>query len=504
MRGDVALAGDLTLDLDALAVRLVRVAAPFADEFAARRASAKLERALYERVASFTTAFAGGPAAGAAPAAPAALPHNTLVLPAASDILAVVTDRPHAQIVGLFLNGDVRDQTLAFEVFDPADKSEARDVLKAVLPSALARAAAERLQEKRRWARFGEAQGVSTFARVPSTDDPASFFPTGAYGDAKEKVVAAVELATAPVVFLASKDEDDDDDDDDASFRTRRVPGTGTRRVSVETETNTNTNAENRDIQRRTSATERATTHAFAFPSVRVFATRLARASAPIVAADAAEIFADVDDADVDASSFATAAPLLREEALVVSLLDEPPPAYGHVSFESFLEAFAAEYGVSLAALRKAEAAFSAPAKDGGETCSREKKKTRRRAPFPRRREVAQAPLAFVPAARPARRHGGGREDRAGQTRGHHGDVARGTRRGPQRRGRRASALFFRRDVFFSRARAQRGRFRSRTVFIRHRRRRFVRRRHPAARLGDVPPDARRTVSDPRGGPPAA
>ena len=40
MRGDVALAGDLTLDLDALAVRLVRVAAPFADEFAARRASA--------------------------------------------------------------------------------------------------------------------------------------------------------------------------------------------------------------------------------------------------------------------------------------------------------------------------------------------------------------------------------------------------------------------------------------------------------------------------------
>jgi hypothetical protein len=427
------------------------------------------------------------------------------VLPAASDILAVVTDRPHAQIVGLFLNGDVRDQTRkAFEVFDPADENEARDVLKAVLPSALARAAAERLQEKRRWARFGEAQGVSTFARVPSTDDPASFFPTGAYGDAKEKVVAAVELATAPVVFWASKDEDEDDDDDDASFRTRLVPGTGTRRVSVETETNTNTNAEKRDIQRRTSATERATTHAFAFPSVRVFATRLARASAPIVAADAAEIFADVDDADVDASSFATAAPLLREEALVVSLLDEPPPAYGHVSFESFLEAFAAEYGVSLAALRKAEAAFSAPAKDGGETCSREKKKTRRRAPFPRRREVAQAPLAFVPAARPARRHGGGREDRAGQTRGHHGDVARGTRRGPQRRGRRASALFFRRDVFFSRARAQRGRFRSRTVFVRHRRRRFVRRRHPAARLGDVPQDARRTVSDPRGGPPAA
>jgi hypothetical protein len=260
-------------------------------------------------------------------------------------------------------------------VFDPADENEARDVLKAVLPSALARAAAERLQEKRRWARFGEAQGVSTFARVPSTDDPASFFPTGAYGDAKEKVVAAVELATAPVVFWASKDEDEDDDDDDASFRTRLVPGTGTRRVSVETETNTNTNAEKRDIQRRTSATERATTHAFAFPSVRVFATRLARASAPIVAADAAEIFADVDDADVDASSFATAAPLLREEALVVSLLDEPPPAYGHVSFESFLEAFAAEYGVSLAALRKAEAAFSAPAKDGGETCSREKKK---------------------------------------------------------------------------------------------------------------------------------
>jgi hypothetical protein len=76
MRGDVALAGDLTLDLDALAVRLVRVAAPFADEFAARRASAKLERALYERVASFTTAFAGGPAAGAAPAAPAAPPHT--------------------------------------------------------------------------------------------------------------------------------------------------------------------------------------------------------------------------------------------------------------------------------------------------------------------------------------------------------------------------------------------------------------------------------------------
>ena len=83
--------------------------------------------------------------------------------------------------------------------------------------------------------------------------------------------------------------------------------------------------------------------------------------AAPVVAANA-------DAADADAASFATAAPLLREEALVVSLLDDPPPAYGHDSFEAFLEAFAAEYGVSLAALTRASDAYAASGKVGGST----------------------------------------------------------------------------------------------------------------------------------------
>ena len=68
------------------------------------------------------------------------------------------------------------------------------------------------------------------------------------------------------------------------------------------------------------------------------------------------------------AASFATAAPLLREEALVVSLLDDPPPAYGPDSVEAFLEAFAAEYGVSLAALTRASDAYAASGKVGGST----------------------------------------------------------------------------------------------------------------------------------------
>ena len=339
MRGDVALAGDLTLDLDALAVRLVRVAAPFADEFAARRASAKLERALYERVASFTTAFARGPGAGAR--GPQRVPpRHTLVLPAAADVLAVVTDRPHAQIVGLFLRADAPEP---FEVFDPADTEEARDVLKAVLPGALARAAAERLTERRRWAMFGDARGVRTFVRVPDGNDPASFFPTGTPGDArrKEKVAAAVELAASPTVFWRDDDDENDDDanDDDAN------DDDAARTIGENDDANAVAAVETRGGRTKPENEKaRAMTHAFVFSSVRVFATRLARAAAPVVAA------ADDDD-DADAASFATAAPLLHREALVVSLSDEPPPAYGHDSFDAFLKAFAAEYGVSLAAL---------------------------------------------------------------------------------------------------------------------------------------------------------
>ena len=358
MPDDVALVGDLTLDLDALAVRLVRVAAPFADEFAARRASAKLERALYERVASFTTAFARGPGAGPpAQPRPAPPPRHTLVLPAAADVLAVVTDRPHAQIVGLFLRGDAPEP---LEVFDPADADEARDVLKAVLPGALARAAAERLAARRRWALFGDARGVRTFARVPNGDDPASFFPAGTPGDAKakEKVAAAVEFAASPTVFWRDDDDDDDDDDENdarsvgGSDDANAVAAAETRGGRTKPDGNGNDAYENR---------AKAKTHAFAFSSVRVFATRLARAAAPVVAANA-------DAADADAASFATAAPLLREEALVVSLLDDPPPAYGHDSFEAFLEAFAAEYGVSLAALTRASDAYAASGKVGGST----------------------------------------------------------------------------------------------------------------------------------------
>ena len=94
----------------------------------------------------------------------------------------------------------------------------------------------------------------------------------------------------------------------------------------------------------------RRTTHVLAFPGgVRVFATRLALPSAPSTVAAAS----DASFSASSAASFATAAPLLRDEALVVGLYPEPPPAYGHTSFEAFLEAFAAEYGVSLPALTR-------------------------------------------------------------------------------------------------------------------------------------------------------
>ena len=133
MNSDFADAGDLALDADNLAVRLVRVDAPFADEFAARRESANLERALVERVQLFQeTAFY---TKGEVVASTATAPRHTLVRPVASDLLAVVTDERHAQIVGLFLKADKPN---AWSVFDTGGSSQAaRDVLRAVLPKAM-------------------------------------------------------------------------------------------------------------------------------------------------------------------------------------------------------------------------------------------------------------------------------------------------------------------------------------------------------------------------------
>ena len=144
MNSDFADAGDLALDADNLAVRLVRVDAPFADEFAARRESANLERALVERVQLFQeTAFY---TKGEVVASTATAPRHTLVRPVASDLLAVVTDERHAQIVGLFLKAEKPN---AWSVFDTGGSSQAaRDVLRAVLPK-------DGRTAVRQWRRFG-------------------------------------------------------------------------------------------------------------------------------------------------------------------------------------------------------------------------------------------------------------------------------------------------------------------------------------------------------------
>lgn len=64
-----ALAGNLALDLDTLSVRLVRVDAPFADEFAARREAAVLERALLDRVEALACCLRQGNDAATPPVA---------------------------------------------------------------------------------------------------------------------------------------------------------------------------------------------------------------------------------------------------------------------------------------------------------------------------------------------------------------------------------------------------------------------------------------------------
>ena len=191
---------------------------------------------------------------------------------------------------------------------------------------------------------------MRTFARVPNGDDPASFFPTE---ERKETVAVAVSLASEPAVLWRARDDFFDDsfdarvarrtnDANDANDAKKRDLKRDEKKVVTEPKPDTP------DTNVRTDT--RRTTHVLAFPGgVRVFATRLALPSAPSTVAAAS----DASFSASSAASFATAAPLLRDEALVVGLYPEPPPAYGHTSFEAFLEAFAAEYGVSLPALTR-------------------------------------------------------------------------------------------------------------------------------------------------------
>ena len=140
MRADdprgMALAGTVIFPREDLAVRLVRLRAPL-DALARLRRCAQLEEQLHVAVSEFRdTAFArAGDGAGFANDRPSRARH-TLVVPAAADVLVVVTDALHAQIVGLFLRAVDPD---GLDAHEPQDDDDGRDALRAVFPRILER-----------------------------------------------------------------------------------------------------------------------------------------------------------------------------------------------------------------------------------------------------------------------------------------------------------------------------------------------------------------------------
>ena len=324
-----ALAGNLALDLDTLSVRLVRVDAPFADEFAARREAAVLERALLDRVEALACCLRQGNDAATPPS-----PRHTLVLPVASDILAVITDCRHAEIVGTILQADAPK---AWSVCEAAETAETSEILRAVLPKALERAVVEHLTTTSRWDAFGRAGGLTQIVRIPDGQD--SFFPS-AKGDVR--VVKALQLEAAPVVFWS-----------DAQLCAAGVDQT----VCVS----------NTVLDDPETTTKHETTHAFVFPVVRISTIRLQLSLDDTYVNESDALGAGDENLEDESNGkrlVVFAAPVLQKEALVVSFIHDPPSVYGHTSFESFLEHFALENGLSHGTLAKL---VSAAARDIGE-----------------------------------------------------------------------------------------------------------------------------------------
>lgn len=326
MRADdprgMALAGTVIFPREDLAVRLVRLRAPL-DALARLRRCAQLEEQLHVAVSEFRdTAFArAGDGAGGANDRPSRARH-TLVVPAAADVLVVVTDALHAQIVGLFLRAVDPD---GFTAHEPRDADDARDALRAVFPRILERLLHATLPPAR-WASFGRAPEGPRLARLPAGRPLLPVEPDD------RRLLLALTLAAEPAV---SWRPEGDAREHDVIFPSV-IPSA--QRL--------------RPLGSIVDAMRRARVH----PS-RVDAFLADPDPAAAVQLCAVQLCAADDDIDVhrhraetpddDAGLLVvTAAPELHKEARVVSFARAPPPAYGHGALSDFIADFARRYNL--------------------------------------------------------------------------------------------------------------------------------------------------------------
>jgi hypothetical protein len=130
----------------ALRVRVLKLEAPL-DDIRVRSACKSLEVALTASVKEFrSSAFCLGNASSSSAAAAAAAAASTeeppaachtLVLPATSDTLVVVSTHTYAQVVGLFLSnkeglGDAEEGERRFTVHEPQSAEDGEEVLRSV------------------------------------------------------------------------------------------------------------------------------------------------------------------------------------------------------------------------------------------------------------------------------------------------------------------------------------------------------------------------------------
>ena len=326
MRADdprgMALAGTVIFPREDLAVRLVRLRAPL-DALARLRRCAQLEEQLHVAVSEFRdTAFArAGDNSGGANDRPS-LARHTLVVPAAADVLVVVTDALHAQIVGLFLRAVDPD---GLDAHEPQDDDDGRDALRAVFPRILERLLDAALPPER-WASFGRAPEGPRLARLPAGRPLLPVEPDD------RRLLLALTLAAEPAV---SWRPEGDAREHDVIFPSV-IPSA--QRL--------------RPLGSIVDAMRRARVH----PS-RVDAFLADPNPAAAVQLCAVQLCAAADDDDVhrhradppddDAGLLVvTAAPELHKEARVVSFARAPPPAYGHAALSDFIADFARRYNL--------------------------------------------------------------------------------------------------------------------------------------------------------------
>lgn len=315
----MALAGTVIFPREDLAVRLVRLRAPL-DALARLRRCAQLEEQLHVAVSEFRdTAFArAGDNSGGANDRPS-LARHTLVVPAAADVLVVVTDALHAQIVGLFLRAVDLD---GFTAHEPRNADDARDALRAVFPRILERLLDAALPPTR-WASFGRALDGPRLVRLPAGRPLLPVEP----GD--QRLLLALTLAAEPAV---SWRPEGDAREHDVIFPSV-IPSAQLIRP----------------LGSIVDAMRRARVHpsrvdaflADPDPSAAVQLCAAAAADDDVVHRHLAE------PSDDDAGLLVvTAAPELDKEARVVSFARAPPVAYGHATLSDFIADFARRYNL--------------------------------------------------------------------------------------------------------------------------------------------------------------